>query len=260
MRSLSHSLIVALLLAFPGLGSGSEAERLFLAELNEIPVAALRPRPETVRQVPAAFLKALKDYPADYRTLEERDKLVSMLGKDALPALVLRAVRVLKEENPAGLDAARILPPLTMRSRKAVGELQKSLGVAEFRLKEVAMALETARAEDRFSGISRRWQAHAELVHAIVLGRIILLHECNHALAQVRTDALPDLRPGDAGWQLIPAARLRTLEIAYKRLNQTRLALLADIATKHAATPWAFVAQRESMENSSFVWTTISGK
>src|SRR5262249_47370170 len=99
-----------------------------------------------------------------------------------------------------------------------------------------------------------------ELVHALLLGRIIALHEYNNALAQVRLDDLPELRPEHSGWKLLPAERLKTHEPAYKRMNKERLELLRDIAAKHGGTPWAFVADRERDEKMGLEWAGAAAK
>ncbi|MFO0968257.1 MAG: hypothetical protein U0793_22095 [Gemmataceae bacterium] len=244
-----------------GADAGSDEEKLFLVEINQIPWPATRPRPGPfVQSVPPAFLKALKDYPADFRTLEERQKRLAGVAKDDLRLLVVNALRLLKEQNPVGLEGGRLAAPVTKQARKAVVELQTELGVADFRLKQAAAELKAARASDNYARFSKRWQAQADLVHALVLGRLVGLHECSNALAKVRLDALPELPPGSVAWKLIPTEKLTTFETAYKRMNKERLQLLRDIAGKYQSSPWAFVAEREKDEKMGLAWVPIAAK
>ena len=84
--------------------------------------------------------------------------------------------------------------------------------------------------------------------------RLVYLNEYNEILAKVRGDSLPELGPGDTGFRVGFSMKLSTKESEYKKMEKEVKKSLEAITRNHPDTPWAVIAERESMTALGLSW------
>lgn len=244
-------------LTFKEAGSGDPTTRLtvqgILDEINLMP--ALRGnRPTIPVSSVLPFIKKLKEYEADYANLRELEKTI-MADKEKYPlrAAYFEAIEVLKEcakfpvkDYQAG--------PVTDALKKSIEALQKDVpAMLDFKLKSIKAKLEELDETERDKETSKRWLANFDYVKTMVTAKIVFLNEYNYLLAGIRAERMPELE-GAPGWRVGSAKKLSTSESYIKGLNKALPKAWDKIAKDHKDTPWAILANRESMTAMGLEW------
>ncbi|MBA4067163.1 MAG: hypothetical protein C0501_26350 [Isosphaera sp.] len=227
-----------------------------LDELAAPPVFGADPTPVPLLPFAAA---ALDPYAPDGVTAAD---ILKEQGKYQFRVTVLRAVKKLRETPAPGHPRGGTLP--LRIDAAADGKVRRGLEDAQITAALAAVDLERVLDELTFTARDRadeppRWRAHHDLVTAQVRARLVLLHEYNLALANVRTDNLPPLPAGATGWRLVPAEQVRS------RLEVEKLAAAAAdgfraVAKDHRGTPWAALADRDLRAPLGLAWEPVAGK
>jgi hypothetical protein len=120
---------------------------------------------------------------------------------------------------------------------------------------ESALAAVKAAGEEREKETSKRWQANFDYAQARLQSRLIYLFEYNYTLGQIRLDNLPELAPGQSGWRVgISGAKITVTEGKAKTYAKDTKKLWDRIQRDYPETPWALLAQRESMIALGLAW------
>jgi serine/threonine protein kinase len=240
--------------------AGRGAIQSILDEIETIPpakvMAALRTERLKFEVLPRFSARTMKQYRADYPSLQELDRKLRDNPRDfPLIRAVRQATRVL-EENAQAFSETLIgqkfpLPPqektrLMRYQTKVVASMISKLQDALEALKEAGTGLDQEE--------SKRWQANYEFVLAKLLARLIFVHEYSLMLAMARKDNLPLLKPGQTGWRLASAPKMQNRELHIKKLLRDRKAALDSLMKKHPGTPWEVLARREGVTNLGLEW------
>jgi hypothetical protein len=103
----------------------------------------------------------------------------------------------------------------------------------------------------------QRWQAHYDYALAQLRRRLVIVHEYNRSLGDVRTESLPELPEGSPGWQLVGANTIRS-RVDVKKLNQQADEGFKQIVTRYKGTPWEHLAARSLSARPGLAWEPIA--
>jgi hypothetical protein len=131
--------------------------------------------------------------------------------------------------------------------KKMLEDSQHLPASAEWELSELLAQLQEAKNQHRDAEQSPRWRAHADYLHARLLGRIIQVREYNFILGNKLRKDSPILqnKEHNNGWVVIPQERLQQKET--RELDQERRQLLDRISAEHPGTIWDLLSQRERL-------------
>lgn len=210
------------------------------------------------QNLPAFSVKKLDSYKQDgYQTVPELVKRYKD-GKEAfakefpLRAAVFDAVEALQESNK--IQMREVLPgPINPKSKALFLQEQAAPGISIFKLEQV-LATVNAAAEERDKETSKRWQANFDYTLARMQSRLVYLFEYSYTLGQIRADNLPDLAPGQSGWRIGTGKKIAVTESKAKALSKSTTKLWKRIQDEYPGTPWALLAQRESMIALGLQW------
>jgi hypothetical protein len=176
-----------------------------------------------------------------------------MFEKDfPLRAAYFEALEALQDSNK--IRMREILPGPIDPKRKAAFLLEQAEpGISIFKLEQVLLKLKDA-AEKRDDEVSKRWQANFDYTQARLQSRLVYLFEYSYTLGQIRADNLPELAPGQSGWRIGTGKKIAVTESKAKALSKESKKLWERIQTQYPGTPWALLAQRESMITLGLAW------
>jgi hypothetical protein len=185
---------------------------------------------------------ALKGYEADVSV----DDIFKDVNKYPLRAATLRALQAVRNRwrfnGREQLAVGTVPAPVSAQSKKTATAAQDAVARALIDL-ELELAHLDAVAGKRGTE-TKRWQANYDYAAAELRLRLVLLNEYNRALGHVKTEALPDLPPGGAGWRLVPASKIegpKDLRAMAAEADDGFARLAAD----HPGTPWELLAKRD---------------
>jgi hypothetical protein len=147
-----------------------------------------------------------------------------------------------------------IRPDFSPKDKLKLLQQQVEPGLALLDLEELLDDMAKDSEQHRANEKSLRWRADFDFARARTMSAYIFLFEYNYALAQIRSDSLPDLKEGQTGWKLVPSERLSVLETKVKVRAKECLKLLKGIQADYAGTPWAYFAERESQRPLGMRW------
>ncbi|MBA4189094.1 MAG: hypothetical protein C0467_13935 [Planctomycetaceae bacterium] len=217
---------------------------------------------------PLPFVPAATSAP-HFPFLAERMKHYGMDGtvedilktpeKYPLRVAVIRSLDMLRKAPVPGnakgvIPISQINAPINDKTRREVSKTQDfvALLVAELELQvELLVDLGRLRADE-----PRRWQAHYDYTLAQLRRRLVLVHEYNKALSDVRTDSMPDLPEGALGWKLVSAEKLHS-RLDVKKILEQSTDGFRTLATDCKGTPWEYLANRALLSHPGLTWEPI---
>jgi hypothetical protein len=106
---------------------------------------------------------------------------------------------------------------------------------------------------------SKYWRAMFLYALAQAKARLAFIEEYNYALANIRTDSLPeqDKSKGHVGLQLVSVERMKSKK-EIKEVADSARELFARIVTEHEGTPWAVQAKRDGAVALGLEWRPFS--
>jgi hypothetical protein len=131
---------------------------------------------------------------------------------------------------------------------------QLEIGKLIYDLEEEALVAMKEVAEKGDMDESKRWQANFDYTFARLQSRLIYIHEYNYFLADIRADRLPALEGDQSLWRIGFKTKLSTNESKVKNMAKEVGRLWKKIADEHPNTPWALLAQRESLYAMGLEW------
>ena len=214
------------------------------------------------QNLPAFSAKKLDAYKADgYQNITELKKRYNsnkeMFEKEfPLRATYFEALIALEESDK--IRMREVLPGPIDPKRKAAFLLeQEPIGQSIFKL-ELVLAKVKESAEKRDDEVSKRWQANFDYLQARLQSRLVYLFEYSYTLGQIRADNLPELAAGQSGWRIGTGKKIAVTESKAKALAKESKKLWDRIQTQYPGTPWALLAQRESMITLGLAWRAKS--
>lgn len=216
-----------------------------LAELRTIP---------PLRRLPPGF----KHLDIDTFPLFMEDRLAGYepgLANTDLRMLIRAGVQVLARYND---DFREEFLGDVNNSKQQAGLIQRRLAIAQLEYQEMVGNLQeggVGLAREK----SKRWHALYHYVLARLLERKAYTYEYNNALAKLRSDTLPELKPDYAhrGWRLAARPGLTARgDDGRKAKDELKLArgILTKMIDDHKGTPYAVVAARALRNHIGLEW------
>lgn len=187
------------------------------------------------------------------------DEIAKNMDKYPLRVATLRALQTIRDVWAQGGKEAKgvtpLLNPVTEKTKKAISDAQVPPAEALLKLEsELELLLAAAPLREKET---KRWQAHYDYTVAEVRLRLVLLNEYNLMLARVRTETLPDLAPGAAGWRLAGSEKL-TSRKDVRDLYVAAREGFAQVAADHKGTPWEVLAKRSRATVPGLRWVALA--
>jgi len=101
--------------------------------------------------------------------------------------------------------------------------------------------------------ISRRWQAHYDLIRGRLLAMKVRCYEYNFACARMKKDPPKFSNSKFNAWRLAPDDKIQYSEKAAAAATEAQK-LLRRVIEDHPTTPWALLAERELKDPLGFKW------
>lgn len=228
-----------------------------MGEMKQIPPmkSSLRAYMSTLRaeSMPPFHKKVMDFYTAEYKSWAEMEAMLKkMPGKYPLREAVLEAKKAL--DKAEGLTMRESLTgPISDKTKAAFLKEQQEPALFIFDLEEALAKMKEAD-EMRDKEDSKRWQANFDYTMARLLARLVYVDEYNFILADIRGDRLPALEGDDTLWRLGFQQKLSTTESKTKNRAKEINKLWKKITQEHPSTPWALMAQRESLYAMGLKW------
>ncbi|MSQ95000.1 MAG: hypothetical protein EXR98_10660 [Gemmataceae bacterium] len=214
------------------------------------------------RNLPAFPVTKIDGYKTDgYQNITELQKKYKgnrdAFAKDfPLRAAYFEALEALQESDK--IRMREVLPgPINPKSKALFLQEQSDPGISIFKL-EQALAQVKEAGEKRDTDTSKRWQANFDYLQARLLSRLIYLYEYSYTLGRIRADDLPDLAAGQTGWRMGTGKKIAVTESKAKQYVKDTKKLWQRIQDQYPETPWALLAQRESMLSLGLAWRAKS--
>ena len=232
-----------------------------LGEMKQIPPmkSSLKAYMATLKaEVMPPFPKKVMDfYSADYKSwseLETRLKDQAYRAKHPLRDAVLEAKKALDKAEALTMRET-LVGPINEKQKTAFLNEQKEPGLLIFELEEALdKMIQVDKEENRNAETNKRWQANFDYTLARLKSRLVYINEYNYILGDIRADRLPALEGDASGWRLGFKQKLSTNESKVKNMAKDIGKLWKKIAEEHPNTPWALLAQLESLYAMGLEW------
>ncbi|HZZ81127.1 MAG TPA: caspase family protein [Gemmataceae bacterium] len=215
------------------------------------------------QNLPAFPSKTIDSYKPDgYQNLMDLEKKYqkdseAFAKEFPLRAAYFDALEALKESQKLQMRET-LNSPVDPKRKAAFLNEQEPIGISIFKLNSALAVIKRAE-KQREMETSKRWQANFDYMKARLQSRVMYLYEYNYTLGQIRADNLPELAAGQSGWRVgISGAKLNVTENEAKDLAKKTKKLWNEIEERYPDTPWALLAQRESMIALGLTWRAKS--
>jgi hypothetical protein len=190
----------------------------------------------------------MREYKPDWDRRTEYEKKIA---DSPIRRAVLAAAQITQQKLP-GMPTM-YFPPADSSEFKDVMAVNQ--GVAERTAYTVDEALVPINAVAKFRDreISRRWQAHYDLIRGRLLAMKVRCYEYNWACARMKKDPHKFSNPKFNAWRLAPDENIQYSEKAAVAAREAQT-LLRRVIEDHPATPWALLAERELKNPLGFKW------
>jgi hypothetical protein len=217
--------------------------KAMLDEINKIPpVRGARANKDDLKVANLPWFPAnvMKEYQAESTAPE-------------LKKSVLAAVKALDDSSRLQFQD-RFFGANNAQVKKMILGKQGDPGRAVLALEEALEDLKKAGEDHMGKEKSRHWRAHYDYTLARLESRLVYLMEYNYTLAQIRSDTLPELPPGFAGYVLGAKEKVTIPESKVKDWVKDIRRTWDKIAKEHPNTPYAIMANRERMTVLGLEW------
>ena len=172
--------------------------------------------------------------------------------KHPVRAAVFEAVDALEQSNKVNIREY-LAGPINPKQKTAFLMEQQEPGIQIFEMKK-ALSQMKAVADERAKETSKRWQANFDYTMARLESRLVYLFEYSYILGQIRSDSLPELAAGQSGWRVGSNAKITVPEPEAKAMAKEISKLWKKVQDDYPDTPWALLAERESMMALGLQW------
>ncbi len=214
------------------------------------------------QNLPGFSAKVLEGFKADgYNNVTELRERFNK-NKEAftkefpLRGAYFEAIDALQESSKIQMREV-LASPIDPKRKAAFLQEQAPAGISIFKLEAVLANLKAAE-EEREKETSKRWQANFDYLQARLQSRLIYLFEYSYTLGQIRADNLPELAAGQSGWRIGTSRKITVTEQKAKALNKATAKLWKRLQEDYPDTPYAILAERESMISLGLQWNPKS--
>jgi len=232
-----------------------EVVEAILEEMNKLPPTRIsrsgaKDAKLALHQLPAFPAKVLEQYRPDYESFTD---LAFDLEKYPLRKAVLAAAGSLRAVKDRFAMRETLFETTNAQFKNTIKTEQAAPGKAELILKDALAELKEA-GKKRSEEKSKRWQAHYDYVLACLLARLVYVTEYNFALAQIRTESLPEKTDGATGFRLGATKTVNVKENFARDWAKEMRKTWDKLINEHPQTPWAVIAQRERLTALGLEW------
>jgi hypothetical protein len=190
----------------------------------------------------------MREYKPDWDRKADYEKRVA---DSPLRRAVLTAAQITQQKLP-GMPSLSF-PPSDAPEFKDVMAVNQGIAERTAYTVEEALVPINAVAKLRDREISRRWQAHYDLIRGRLLAMKVRCYEYNWACARMKKDPPKFSSPKFNAWRLIPDPNIQYSEKAAVAARDAEK-LLRRVIEDHPTTPWALLAEREIKDPLGFKW------
>jgi hypothetical protein len=190
----------------------------------------------------------MREYKPDWDRKADYEKRIA---ESPLRRAILNAAQITQQKLP-GMPAL-FFPPADAPEFKDVMALNQGIAERTAYTVDEALLLINSVAKLRDREISRRWQAHYDLIRGRLLAMKVRCYEYNYACARMKKDPPKFSSPKFNAWRLVPDANIQYSEKAVVAAREAQ-SLLRRVIEDHPTTPWALLAQREVKDPLGFKW------
>jgi hypothetical protein len=190
----------------------------------------------------------MREYKPDW---DRKDQYEKRIAESPLRRAILNAAQITQQKLPT--MPSLFFPPADAPEFKDVMALNQ--GIAERTAYTVDEALvpinSVTKLRDR--EISRRWQAHYDLIRGRLLAMKVRCYEYNYACARMKKDPPKFSSPKFNAWRLVPDSNIQYSDKAVVAAREAQ-SILRRVIEDHPTTPWALLAEREVKDPMGFKW------
>ncbi len=190
----------------------------------------------------------MREYKPDWDRKADYDKRIT---DSPLRRAILNAAQITQQRLP-GMPSL-FFPPADAPEFKDVMAVNQAIAERTAYTVDEALVPINSVAKLRDREISRRWQAHYDLIHGRLLAMKVRCYEYNYACARMKKDPPKFSSPKFNAWQLVPDDKIHYSEKAVVAAKDAQ-ALLHRVIEDHPTTPWALLAEREVKDPLGFKW------
>ncbi|MDR3619290.1 MAG: VWA domain-containing protein [Paludisphaera borealis] len=191
----------------------------------------------------------MKEYKPDW---ESRDRYEAGVVGSPLRKAVVNAAMLTNEQKIPNAPTLQF-PSLEAPQFKEVLQTNQALAAQIAQTVEEALGPITAAARYRDREVSRRWQAHYDLIRGRLLAMKVRAYEYNSAGARLVKDPPKFQNSRSNAWRLVPDKAILYSEKAAAAGREAE-ELLRKVVEEHPDTPWALLAGRELKDPLGFKW------
>jgi hypothetical protein len=191
---------------------------------------------------------AMREYRPDWVST---DQYAKNLQRDPIRGAVLMAAQITQQQLP-GQPGLTFPPADVPEFKDAMARNQETVARIEYTVNEALVPI-TGVSKLRDREVSRRWQAHYDLIRGRLLAMKIRCAEYQTACAKMKKDAPKFQNPKSNAWRLVPTEDILSGDKVANVAKETRN-LLKRVVSDHPNTPWALLAQRELKDPFGFKW------
>ncbi|QDV38989.1 VWA domain-containing protein [Tautonia plasticadhaerens] len=172
-------------------------------------------------------------------------------ARSPLRSAVLAAAQITQQNLPG--QPSLVFPAAGTPEFKEAMERNQTIAARVMYTVDEALGPIQAAEGHRDREMSRRWQAHYDLIRARLLAVKIRCYEFDWACAQMKVNPLTFSNEKSNAWRLEPDGEIHYSPAA-RRAGEEARELLERVITDHRGTPWALLAQRELRDPFGFRW------
>ena len=191
---------------------------------------------------------AMREYRPDWVSA---DQYARGIQKDPIRIAVTQASMITQQQLP-GQPGLTFPPADTPEFKEAMQREQTTVARIEYTVNEALDPI-TAVSKLRDREMSRRWQAHYDLIRGRLLAMKIRCAEYQTACAKMKKDAPKFQDPKSNAWRLVPTEQILSGDKVDRVAKETQ-GLLKRVIDDHPNTPWAVLAKRELKDPFGFKW------
>jgi hypothetical protein len=190
----------------------------------------------------------MREYKPDW---DRRADYERRIADSPLRRAVLTAAQITQQKLP-GMPSV-VFPPADAPEFKDVMAVNQAIAERTAYTIDEALVPINSVVKQRDREISRRWQAHFDLIRGRLLAMKVRCYEYNWACARMKKDPPKFSSPKFNAWRLAPDVSIQYSEKAAATAREAQ-ALLRRVIEDHPTTPWALLAERELKDPLGFKW------
>ena len=190
----------------------------------------------------------MREYKPDW---DRRIDYERKIADSPLRRAVLNAAQITQQKLP--LMPSLVFPPVDAPEFKDVMAANQAIAERTAYTVDEALVPINSVVKLRDREVSRRWQAHYDLIRGRLMAMKVRCYEYNWACARLKKDPPKFSSPKFNALRLVPDTSIQYSEKAAQVAKDAH-ALLQRVIEEHPTTPWALLAERELKDPLGFKW------